>query len=232
MNQISYNFLKENKGQSSGKYCRECKEFKAYEEYENCKSKKGYPVCKVCRKKKRDLKAEEYYQRRKANRKSKSGLNYLSAALKYEKLKENKEEYLKFLEKTKNYNNENWWISTLSQLKRRSKDLNISFNLTKEDLYVPKICPLLEIPMSRKNPIKLHCVSWDRIIPELGYTKGNVRAISLKANIMKNNANLEELKSFAKNIIPYMENKDFRNLQGFPLKKEEIEITQPNYTEI
>lgn len=209
INQDSYNFLKQNQGKSSGKYCRICKSFKPYSDYYNTKNGKNSNFCKDCGNTRRNLKAEEYLKRRQSNRKSKSGLNYLNTALKYEKFKEDKEAYLKFLEKIRKYNDDNWWIGTLSQLKRRAKDLNISFNLTKEDLYVPEICPLLKIPISRKNPKKLYCVSWDRIIPELGYTKGNVRAISLKANIMKNNANFEELKCFAENIIPYMENKDF-----------------------
>lgn len=233
VNQESYIFLKENKGKSSGKFCRDCKEYKSYSEYDATKNfNYYYPTCKVCRKKKRDIKAQEYNERRKANRKSKNGLNYLNNALKYEQFKENKKEYLKFLEKTKRYNDNNWWISTLSQLKRRSKDLNLPFNLTKEDLVVPSICPLLEIPISRKNPIKFHCVSWDRIIPELGYIKGNIRAISVKANVMKNNATLKELECFARNIIPYMKNTEFVDLQGNPLQKEEIEIKQSNYTEI
>ena len=35
--------------------------------------------------------------------------------------------------------------------------------------------------------------SIDRLIPELGYIKGNVNVISLRANIIKNNATKDEL---------------------------------------
>jgi hypothetical protein len=35
--------------------------------------------------------------------------------------------------------------------------------------------------------------SLDRIIPELGYVKGNIMVISHKANTIKSNANIEEL---------------------------------------
>lgn len=35
--------------------------------------------------------------------------------------------------------------------------------------------------------------SIDRIIPELGYTKGNIRVISNRANLLKSNATIEEL---------------------------------------
>ena len=35
--------------------------------------------------------------------------------------------------------------------------------------------------------------SLDRIIPSLGYVKGNIRVISFRANTLKNNATLSEL---------------------------------------
>lgn len=39
--------------------------------------------------------------------------------------------------------------------------------------------------------------SIDKVIPELGYVRGNVWVISNKANRIKNNATLEELKLFS-----------------------------------
>lgn len=210
MNQETYNFLKNNEGKPHGKHCSKCKEYKLYSEYyitgKGRKSMKN--SCISCDILARNLKKDIYNERRKNNRKDKKGLNYVYQAKKYLKLKDDPEKYQSFLNKVKIYRKENWWITTLSQIKRRSSDNNLPFNLTKEDLILPEFCPLLNVPISVFNTNKMYTVSWDRIIPELGYTKGNVRAISLKANIMKNNANLKELKSFAKNIIPYMENKD------------------------
>lgn len=43
--------------------------------------------------------------------------------------------------------------------------------------------------------------SLDRIKPELGYVKGNIRVISFKANSIKNDASIEELRQ----ILQYME---------------------------
>ena len=79
--------------------------------------------------------------------------------------------------------------------KRRAKDKNLPFNISVEDIRIPKRCPLLGLKLfpnvggsSAPNSPTL-----DRIIPKLGYVKGNVRVISNKANLMKQDATLEEL---------------------------------------
>jgi len=204
MNQDYYNFSVENPNMSSGKYCRKCKDFKSYDNYDCSPNGNKLNFCKQCLSEKRKLKEEEYNNRRNERRKN-SPLNSLYNKLKYEKLKDNTEEYQKYLAKVKKYSEDNWWIDVLSRLKRSAKDNNLPFNLTKEDLFIPEKCPLLDIPMSLFNPDKMKCVSWDKIIPSLGYVKGNVRAISFKANLMKNNCNFKELETFSKNIIKYME---------------------------
>ena len=50
--------------------------------------------------------------------------------------------------------------------------------------------------------------SIDRIDSTKGYVKGNVKIISLRANMMKNDANLQELQKFCNNILNYMNNED------------------------
>jgi hypothetical protein len=41
----------------------------------------------------------------------------------------------------------------------------------------------------------------DKIVPELGYVKGNVQVISTLANTMKNQASIEQLLTFAHSVI-------------------------------
>lgn len=81
-------------------------------------------------------------------------------------------------------------------LKRHfAKKVGLPFNLEASDLVVPDMCPVLGMPLqinTSPGP-KLNSPSVDRIRPELGYVKGNVAVISMKANQIKNNATLEEL---------------------------------------
>ena len=93
----------------------------------------------------------------------------------------------------------------LIQAKARAKKNNLSFDIEIEDIIVPEICPILEIKLERKpygerGSFRPNSPSLDKIIPELGYIKGNIIVISMKANIMKCNATQEELLLFAKNI--------------------------------
>jgi hypothetical protein len=77
----------------------------------------------------------------------------------------------------------------------RSKTLNLPFNLIPEDIFIPDKCPALLTSFEFGTQTAM---SLDRIIPELGYIKGNVQVISRKANLMKQNATEKELENFAK----------------------------------
>lgn len=59
---------------------------------------------------------------------------------------------------------------------------------------IPTRCPALGIPLftgrGRHGP---NSPTVDRIVPELGYTKGNVVVLSHKANRLKGDATLPEL---------------------------------------
>lgn len=77
--------------------------------------------------------------------------------------------------------------------KRRAKAKGIRFEINESNLIVPAICPVLGIkiiPGAKRNGMWLanESPSLDRIIPSLGYVKGNVRVISNRANTLKSNA--------------------------------------------
>lgn len=81
----------------------------------------------------------------------------------------------------------------LTGAKWRANAFGLDFDLTLEDIVIPKLCPVFGTPMERP--------SVDRHDNSKGYTKGNAKIISLEANRLKNNLTLEQ----AKALVKYME---------------------------
>lgn len=84
----------------------------------------------------------------------------------------------------------------LAQARYRAKKLGVPFNLTADDIVVPKLCPALGIPLRRNigtSGYHPNSPSVDRTVPELGYTKGNIVVISNRANTLKRDATAHEL---------------------------------------
>lgn len=88
--------------------------------------------------------------------------------------------------------------------KVRAKASNVPFNLELSDLSVPKLCPVLKIPLMWGEKLTNNTPSIDRLVPDKGYVKGNCTIISMKANRLKNNASKEELIA----ILEYISNKE------------------------
>ena len=108
-------------------------------------------------------------------------------------------------EKKQEYNREylktNVEMSMWHSCKKRAKKGNLPFDLTIEDLEVPEKCPILGLELKAGNDSSREISpSLDRIVPELGYVKGNIRVISLRANRLKSDASIEELEA----ILKYM----------------------------
>lgn len=84
--------------------------------------------------------------------------------------------------------------------KSRSKLKGIPFDL--DITYIQELldntpeCPLLKVPFTEGS----YTQSLDKIIPELGYTKGNVWIVSYRANSIKNDASLEELRTIVEGL--------------------------------
>ncbi|EHI9241207.1 hypothetical protein J9100_002470 [Vibrio vulnificus] len=96
----------------------------------------------------------------------------------------------------------------LKRVRGTAKQRGLPFNLTIEDIEIPSKCPLLGIPIKAKSGAGLgsgrgkkedinHGASVDRINPDKGYVKGNIWIISNKANRMKQDLSIEQLRFFA-----------------------------------
>jgi hypothetical protein len=86
------------------------------------------------------------------------------------------------------------------QARYRAKRKGIEFNLEVSDIVIPKLCPVLKIPLvknSSQGGPRASSPSLDRIDNTKGYIKGNVQIISHKANTMKHCADNNELILFA-----------------------------------
>lgn len=169
------------------KICKKCGLNKDNSEFHKCSRNKDglFNNCKSCKKEYDSLyrksdKIQKLY-------KSKVYRNY-------------KKEYQKFRFKTDPR------LQLLISARHRAKKNNLPFNIELEDISIPEYCPILEIKLERKEygkngSFQPSSPSLDKIVPELGYVKGNVIVISMKANAMKYNATKEELVNFSKNIL-------------------------------
>lgn len=169
-------------------YCDVCKEYKLKSYFPSDKYKKNTigikRPCKACRSKQHDL------ERR---------LSVMAFDTDQE-----------IYEHDRHYGSINKIKKQLINLARnRAKTKGLEFSITIDDISIPKMCPLLEIPI--KPGIGKHShnsPSIDRIDSNKGYTKGNVRVISYKANAMKQDASKEELFRFFKNLTEYYKDEE------------------------
>jgi hypothetical protein len=87
---------------------------------------------------------------------------------------------------------------------KRAQNKGIPFELTREDLVMPEVCPVFgcrwEWGVNKMGWRNERAPSLDRIRPELGYVPGNVAIISTRANHLKNNASLRELEA----VVTYL----------------------------
>jgi hypothetical protein len=89
----------------------------------------------------------------------------------------------------------------LARARHRAKKNNLPFNIELSDIVIPKTCPLLGIELkSNTDKTSPNNPSLDKIIPELGYVKGNIWVVSLRANKLKNDATIQELELLVENL--------------------------------
>lgn len=90
----------------------------------------------------------------------------------------------------------------VNRLKSKCQKDAIPFDLTADDVIVPTHCPVLGIALefgkSDGEKWRDNSPSVDRIVPALGYVKGNIIVVSYRANRIKNDATIEELGKIAR----------------------------------
>lgn len=89
-------------------------------------------------------------------------------------------------------------VVMLNRARHRAKKRGWEFNIERHDIVIPDICPVLKIPLvvhKEGKPGYHHdSPSLDRIDNSKGYVKGNIRVISNKANLLKSNASIEDMR--------------------------------------
>ncbi len=82
--------------------------------------------------------------------------------------------------------------------KARATKAGVPFNITTADISIPHECPVLGIPLIVGQPQATdNSPSLDRVMPLLGYVPGNIIVISNRANRLKNNGTVAELRMVA-----------------------------------
>lgn len=106
--------------------------------------------------------------------------------------------------------------------KKRAGYNNIEFNISIDDIKIPKYCPILNIELKVNNDVaKNNSLSLDRIDNNKGYIKGNIAVISRLANAMKSSCSYEELITFGKNIKTYLDQNKSDKLLEHPTSLED-----------
>jgi hypothetical protein len=89
----------------------------------------------------------------------------------------------------------------IPQIKYRCKQKGMDFDLSIEDLEIPEVCPILEIPLFQSVGKRTdNSYSIDRVDNSLGYVKGNCRIISMAANVRKGDLTIMQVEK----LLAYM----------------------------
>jgi hypothetical protein len=166
------------------KACSKCGEIRLLTEFgKDRKSQDGHRAdCKVCRK------------------------NYLENPVNRQRAREASRKYAeknkeKVAKKNRLYKKNNKEKLLLQHARRRARKKDLPFSIVEEDITIPDTCPVLGIQLFSGEGVTCdNSPNLDRIIPEKGYVPGNVRVISCRANRIKNNATVEELRAVLKDL--------------------------------
>lgn len=112
------------------------------------------------------------------------------------------------------------------KVKQRAKSKNIPFDLELSDIVIPEKCPVLGITLMTgkgASPFGDNTASLDKIIPSKGYVKGNVRVISFRANRIKCDATLEEIRAIERYLAAALQQESYSSAQESNHTEQETE---------
>lgn len=91
-----------------------------------------------------------------------------------------------------------WARACVNSARSRAKEKGFPFNITVEYILsiTPDVCPVfgVDFDFAGTGRIRPESPSIDKIIPEKGYVMGNIAVISMKANSIKRDATLHDIK--------------------------------------
>lgn len=160
--------------------CNNCKLDKSMEYYYNNKH-----VCKDC-----------YNKQTREWKRLKSGYGKTRENLNDEEIKHR--DHINKLSKDRRKRNYIGYM--ISRAKSRAKIKNIEFNLDKDNVKIPNLCPALKIPIfiHTDNKPTANSASLDRLDNSKGYINDNINVISNRANTIKADATFEEFEAIYK----------------------------------
>jgi hypothetical protein len=182
-----------------GRVCTLCKSFKLKEFFFFHKKNKAnmYSHCVDCVK----IKRSEFYNK---------NAQKISERSRLQRIKRSTREYKDAVNaRNRIYRKDNALKMLVIWAKQKCKKYNIPFNLKESDVEYTGKCAVFGTDLVKNGSVNDNSPTLDRIIPELGYVKGNVRVISHLANRIKSNGTLDQLKL----VVKYVENEVDKNME-------------------
>lgn len=106
------------------------------------------------------------------------------------------------LEYNRRYRKANPKQCMLNAARKRARAKGVPCSITLEDFDIPEHCPVLGLKLQQHSRgFQDSSATLDRRVPELGYVPGNVQVICYRANRIKNDATVEEVRA----VLTYME---------------------------
>ena len=112
--------------------------------------------------------------------------------------------------------------SIWDRARKRAKVRSLKFSIPKDSISIPRSCPVLGMTIELRDRRSACSPSLDRVVPARGYVPDNIRVISDRANRLKGNRGLEELRRLAE-IGPVALRDDYRMVATYVEREQLLE---------